>query len=71
MKGKFTIDDKRIDGIQLLGMKFPSLTSRQIWKLYELASKQGLSLEDIKGVQIGNPMADIGEDFDMTIDINL
>ena len=71
MKGKFAINSPRIDGIQLLEMIFPSLTRRQIWQLYEIASKQGLSLEDIKSVEMTNPSADIGEKFGITIELNL
>jgi len=71
MKGKFLINSNRIDGIQLLEMKFPSLTKRQICQLYEIATSQKLSLEDIKHVNMSNPSADIGERFGITIEQNL
>lgn len=71
MLGKYAINSGRIDGIQLLERKFPSLTKRQIWQLYELMSKQQLSLEDVKSVDMTNPMADISENFGITLKLNL
>ena len=71
MLGKYPINSDRIDGIQLLEIKFPSLTKRQVWQLYEMASKQSLSVEDIKSVDMTHPMADIGERFGITITLNI
>jgi len=71
MKKKILINNGRIDGLGMLQHKFPSLTSRQSCQAYEIASKQGLSLEEIKSVAMTNPSADIGERFGITFNLNL
>lgn len=71
MKGKYPINSGRIDGMTLLGNKFPSLTKRQLNQTYALASKHGLSVEDIKGIEMNKPQAEIGESFDITLILNI
>ena len=70
MLGKFVINSPRIDGIQLLEDKFPSLTRRQVLQLYDKMRKDELSLEDVKKVNMLYPMAEIGQSFGITLDLN-
>jgi hypothetical protein len=64
------INSRRIDGMQLLGDKFPSLTTRQLNEAYEFASKQGLTVGEIKKVVMENPNARKGESFIITFELN-
>ena len=70
MLGKYVINSDRIDGHQLIMNKFPSLTKRQEWQLYEIMSKQKLSIEDVKKVTMKFPMADIGDRFGFELILN-
>ena len=64
------INDPRIDGLQLMEQKFPSLTKRQSVQAYNVASTQGLCLDNVKQIIVKNPTADIGESFEITFVYN-
>jgi len=64
------INSGRIDGLQLMEQKFPSLTRRQSVQAYDVAVSQGLSLADINRIIVKNPTADIGESFEITFIYN-
>ena len=70
MIGKYLVNDHRIDGLQLLENKFRLLTRRQIVQLYDHAKNNKLSVEDIKKVNMTNPLAKVGERFGITVELN-
>ena len=69
MKERMLINDKRINGIELLLRRFPSFTRRQVWALYDQATRDKLTYEEISKatIHIENPQADVGKSFGITI----
>ena len=67
MKERILINSSRIDGIQLIGNKFPSLTKRQVNEVYAVASSQKMTLEEIEYIETRNHDAKIGESFGITV----